>query len=124
MSACETLSPLTRSPGLPVSPEGAPVFAEPWHATAFALTVHLHGQDLFSWAEWAAALSAEVKKPGRAEDGSDYFDAWVDALAGLLAARGIADAQTILSLQKSWQRAAGATPHGFPVLIENDPARA
>ena len=123
MSAYDTLSPLAQSPGLPKSAEGDPVFAEPWHATAFALTVHLHQKGVFSWNEWADALSSEVKKPGRAEDGGDYFDAWVDALSGLLAARGLADAATVLILQKSWQRAAEATPHGEPIRLENDPER-
>ena len=124
MSACETLSPLTASPGLPKSAEGDPVFAEPWHATAFALTVHLHGKGLFGWSDWADALSAEVKKPGRAEDGSDYFECWVEALSGLLAARGIADSEALMGLQRSWQRAAEATPHGQPIRLENDPERA
>ncbi|MGX9182447.1 nitrile hydratase accessory protein, partial [Mesorhizobium sp. BHbdii] len=44
----------------------APVFAEPWQAEAFAMTVALHDKGLFSWSEWADALSAEVKKPGAA----------------------------------------------------------
>lgn len=124
MSACETVSPLAASPGLPKSAEGDPVFAEPWHATAFALTVHLHGKGLFSWAEWADTLSAELKKPGRAEDASDYFECWVEALSALLAAKGIADMPLLQEMQKSWQRAAEATPHGFPIRLDNDPLRA
>lgn len=129
MSACETLSPVTQSPvaqsqGLPVSTEGAPVFAEPWHATAFALTVHLHASGLFSWNEWADTLSREVHKPGRASDGADYFDCWVEALSGLLSAKGVADADLLQDLQAGWQRAAEATPHGMPIRLENDPERA
>lgn len=123
MSACEAVSPLAATPGLPRSPEGAPVFAEPWQATAFALTVHLHERGLFGWDEWAQALSTEVRQPGRADDASDYFDCWVAALSGLLASSGIADASLLLDVQKSWQRAAEATPHGKPILLENDPLR-
>ena len=48
----------------PRPPSDAPVFDEPWQAEAFAMTVALHERGLFSWAEWAAALSAEVKKTG------------------------------------------------------------
>lgn len=121
MSRCETTSDLARSPGLPQSPEGVPVFAEPWQAQAFGMTVHLHEKGVFTWAEWAEALSGEVRRPGRAADGSDYFDAWVEALAGLLECKGIADRQAVEALRESWQRAAEATPHGQPIMLANDP---
>ena len=124
MSACETVTDLAESPGLPRSPEGAPVFAEPWHAQAFAMTVHLHARGVFSWTEWAESLSAEVHRPGRAADGSDYFDAWVAALVGLLERKGLADRDTVEALRESWQRAAEATPHGAPIELTNDPLRA
>lgn len=88
------------------------------------MTVQLHENGVFSWSEWAAALSAELHKPGRAEDGSDYFDGWVAALTGLLVERGVADATTIMALQQSWQRAAEATPHGQPIVLANDPETA
>lgn len=87
------------------------------------MTVHLHEKGLFSWGEWAEALSAELHRPERAEDGSDYFDGWVAALTGLLVSKGLADADTVLALQESWKRAAEATPHGSPILLENDPMR-
>lgn len=99
------------------------MFPEPWAAEAFAMTVHLHERGLFTWSEWAEALSGEVHKPGRAEDGSDYFDCWVAALSALLVGKGIADGETILALQRSWQRAAEATPHGRPIELANDPLR-
>lgn len=123
MSACEITSPLTQSPELPKSADGEPVFPEPWAAEAFAMTVHLHEKGLFAWSEWAERLSAELHKPGRAANGSDYFDCWVAALCGLLVAKGIADADMIADLQRSWQRAAEATPHGKPIILENDPQR-
>lgn len=124
MSACDAPSSIRQSPGLPLSQEGEPVFAEPWHATAFALTVHLHAQGLFAWKEWAESLSQQVKRPGRSADGSDYFDAWVDALSALLIRKGIASAADIDALQAGWQRAAEATPHGAPIRLDNDPQRA
>ena len=99
----------------------APVFAEPWQAEAFAMTVALNERGLFSWAEWAAALSAEVKKPNAAADGSDYYDCWLRALEKLLAAKGLAPSGDVDRLAAAWQRAAHATPHGKPILLENDP---
>jgi nitrile hydratase accessory protein len=122
LSVCDTTTELVASPGLPRSPEGAPVFAEPWQALAFAMTVHLHARDVFSWTEWAESLSAEVHRPGRAADGSDYFDAWVAALAGLLERKGLADRETVEALRESWQRAAEVTPHGQSIELSNDPA--
>ena len=100
-----------------------PVFSEPWQAEAFALTVALHERGLFSWNEWAQALSSEVKKPGAASDGSDYYQHWLAALEKLLAEKGVAQAPELDDLAAAWERAAHATPHGKPILLENDPQR-
>lgn len=87
------------------------------------MTVHLHEKGLFTWGEWALALSSELRQPGKAEDGSDYFDSWVKALSTLIGEKGIADEAVIVELQESWQRAAEATPHGQPIELANDPRR-
>ena len=116
MSRCETLAD---SPHLPKSAEGEPVFAEPWQAQAFAMTVRLYEQGVFSWDEWAKALSREVHRPGRAIDGADYFDCWVAALSGLLSERGVASEAEQAALSDRWARAAEATPHGRSILLEN-----
>jgi nitrile hydratase accessory protein len=99
----------------------APVFAEPWQAEAFAMTVALHDEGLFSWGEWAQALSAEVKKPGAATDGHDYYEHWLAALERLLASKGLAAKSDVDAMAEAWERAAHATPHGRPILLENDP---
>lgn len=99
----------------------APVFDEPWQAQAFALAVALHQRGLFTWSEWAAALSKEVAKPGAASDGSDYYQHWLAAIEALLSSKGVAGPETVAALTSSWQRAAHATPHGQPILLENDP---
>lgn len=108
---------------LPPPGMDAPVFAEPWQAEAFALTVALHEKGLFAWSEWAERLSAEVKAPGAAQDGRDYYDHWLRALEKLLAAKGIAPSLEVEDLAAAWRRAAHATPHGKPILLENDPQR-
>lgn len=99
----------------------APVFAEPWQAEAFALTVALHDKGLFSWNEWADALSAQVKKPNAAADGHDYYEHWLAALENLLASKGLAAKSDVDAMAHAWERAAHATPHGKPILLENDP---
>jgi nitrile hydratase accessory protein len=98
-----------------------PAFAEPWQAQAFALTVTLHDKGLFSWSEWAEALSSEVKHPDAAADGHDYYERWLAALEKLLAAKDVAAPVDVDALAAAWQRAAHATPHGKPILLENDP---
>tara|TARA_R110000787_G_scaffold6307_4_gene22230 strand:+ start:530 stop:913 length:384 start_codon:yes stop_codon:yes gene_type:complete len=100
-----------------------PVFAEPWQAQAFALVVALHQRGLFSWSEWAAELSKQVARPGAAQDGSDYYQHWLSALEVLLSEKGVAGPDRIDAVSASWQRAAHATPHGQPILLENDPER-
>lgn len=110
----------------PDTPPGidAPVFSEPWQAEAFALTVALHEKGLFSWGEWAEVLSAEVKRPDAASDGSDYYEHWLAALEKLLAAKGVAATADVDAIAAAWERAAHATPHGKPIVLENDPSAA
>jgi nitrile hydratase accessory protein len=99
----------------------APVFDEPWQAQAFAMTIALHQCGLFSWVEWAEALSLEVKRPEAAADGSDYYRHWLAALEKLLVEKGAAVTAEVDTLTAAWQRAAHATPHGKPILLQNDP---
>jgi nitrile hydratase accessory protein len=118
LSRPETLS--TRTAG---TSSDDPVFSEPWQAEAFALVVALADRGVFTWSEWADALSAEVHRPDAAADGHDYYDHWLRALEGLLARKGIAPAARIDDLAAAWQRAAHATPHGKPIELANDPRR-
>lgn len=99
-------------------------FAHPWQAEAFALVLAMHERGAFTWGEWAEMLSREVTRPEAAQDGSDYYDCWLRALEALLAAKGLATSQEVDGLAAAWQRAAHATPHGKPILLENDPRAA
>ncbi len=109
--------------GAPLPPGvNEPVFAEPWQAEVFAMVVALHESGLFSWSEWAEMLSAEVHRADAATDGHDYYEHWLAALEKLLAKKGVAAPAAVDVLAAAWQRAAHATPHGKPILLENDPA--
>jgi nitrile hydratase accessory protein len=108
------LSP--REPRLPPDAE-EPVFAEPWQAGAFAMTVALHQKGHFSWSEWAEALGEEVKS------GDPYYECWLRALETLAARKGAASHEEMDRVAAAWMRAAHATPHGQPILLENDPER-
>jgi nitrile hydratase accessory protein len=103
--------------------EGVPVFAEPWQAEAFAMAVALHERGIFTWDEWAQALSAQLKQPGTRSDGSNYYQCWLEALESLIKVKNIAIKDDIDLLTAAWKRAAHATPHGHPIRLENDPDR-
>ncbi len=101
------------------APEVGP-FAAPWEANAFALAVALSGRGVFSWSEWAATLSLELgRAPGR-----PYYESWLAALQAITVAKGVAGTDEIEALDAAWRRAAEATPHGQPILLDNDPQRA
>jgi nitrile hydratase accessory protein len=93
-----------------------PVFEQPWQAQAFAMTVHLHDRGLFSWGEWAEELGRQVKS------GDPYYDCWLRALEVMLARKSAASPDEIEETAATWMRAAHATPHGQPVVLENDPS--
>ena len=109
--------------GLGGATDKTPTFCEPWEAEAFALVVALQDNGIFTATEWATALGREVHSNQAADDGHDYYEHWLAALEKLLAAKGIASTVAIDHLAAAWERAAHATPHGKPVLLENDPQR-
>ncbi len=104
-----------------------PVFAEPWQAQAFAMVVALHDRGVFTWSEWAAAISAEIAEHaaehGSTDDGSQYYEHWLEALEHLLIAKGQTSHAAVDDLAAAWARAAEATPHGKPIDLANDPRR-
>lgn len=109
---------------IPRDGDGAPVFAAPWQAQAFAMAVALHEQRLFTWAEWAQALGAEIARAGtdaRRTSGSGYYECWLAALERLVADKGLASPARLDALGAAFRRAAQATPHGAPILLDNDP---
>lgn len=72
-----------------------PVFREPWEAQAFALVVQLHQRGLFTWKEWADALSAEIRavqERGETDTGAAYYHHWLAALEQLLGTKQVANA--------------------------------
>ena len=106
---------LTALPRLPRDAVG-PVFAEPWQAQAFALTLQLHEGGAFTWPEWAEALSAELAGDPR-DDGQRYYDHWVAALEGLVAGRNLAAPSELAVRKDAWKNAYLRTPHGKPVEL-------
>ena len=109
-----TILTLSELPGLPADADG-PVFAEPWQAQAFAMAVQLNADGVFTWSEWAQALTAELA--GHDDDGSHYYDHWLSALEGLAVARGLSDPAALAARKSAWAQAYLTTPHGRPVEL-------
>jgi nitrile hydratase accessory protein len=106
-------------PGLPSDGTG-PVFAEPWQAQAFALAVRLHAAGAFSWPEWAAALSDELKaaeEAGITDDGTRYYEHWLAVLERLVVSRGLVGREALAARKQAWADAFRRTPHGQPVEL-------
>ena len=102
------------------SGEAEPVFAEPWQAQAFALTVHLHARGAFTWSEWAAALADELASAaerGEPDDGTRYYEHWLHALERLVRERGMSDQVELDARKQAWADAYRRTPHGKPVTL-------
>jgi nitrile hydratase accessory protein len=99
-----------------------PVFAEPWQAQAFAMTMQLSKRGAFTWGDWVEVFSTEIRthpaQPG--EDSTDaYYRQWLAALETIRAARGLSTTEEISRMQDLWRQAYVNTPHGLPVVLEN-----
>ncbi len=104
----------------PLKDNDGPIFREPWEAQAFAMTLLLHENGLFTWQEWTEALSgriAAVKTSGEPDTGETYYLHWLAALEALVAEKGLADAAQLTSLKQAWDTAAKSTPHGQPIVL-------
>ncbi len=109
---------------LPLIPaDGAgPVFREPWEAQAFALAVALHQAGHFTWPEWVAAISAEIRRAqadGDSDLGQTYYRHWLAALEKITVAKDLAD-DTDLRLRLRRLECAANVPgkHGHPARRE------
>jgi nitrile hydratase accessory protein len=99
-----------------------PVFKAPWEAQAFAMVVMLHERGLFTWTEWADALSAEIKnarKLGDPDNGSTYYQHWLKALEKLVVAKGVSSTGLLSILRDQWDVSVRETPHGEPVMLRS-----
>ena len=90
-----------------------PVFSAPWEAQAFALTISLYEKGLFTWAEWADHLSAEV----HSGENRDYYQHWLVALEKLMAIKQVTSPEEVERREQAWHAAAARTPHGQPIKL-------
>jgi nitrile hydratase accessory protein len=115
----ESTPPIDDLPALPRDQNG-PVFQEPWQAHAFALAVHLSAAGHFTWNEWVAALSQQIKTAqvqGDADLGDTYYWHWLAALEQICAVKGLVGVPDMQRRTEEWRRAYLNTPHGQPVAL-------
>jgi len=105
---------------LPSMNEGF-VFAEPWQAHAFAMTLQLHEKGVFTWPEWAAALTQEIRQAqalGDKDDGHHYYWHWLNALEQMVIEHQLGTPDQIHDLEHAWEDAAARTPHGQAIVLD------
>jgi nitrile hydratase accessory protein len=77
---------LRNLPGIPMDAD-SPVFNEPWEARAFAMTLALYERGVFTWPQWAEALSRQIelaRAAGYEDLGDTYYQHWLRALESLV----------------------------------------
>ena len=115
-----TTEALDAIPEIPQDDDG-PVFRDPWEAQAFAMTLRLYQQGLFTWPEWAEFLATEIKRAqedGDPDKGNTYYHHWLNALESLVNKKGVADTETLDRYQRAWRHAAARTQHGDPIELK------
>ena len=91
-----------------------------WEAHAFAMAVRLSEAGIFTWAEWAEALGAEItaaRERGDPDLGDSYYRHWLKALEVLVTGKGLVAPADMIERTDEWRRAYLATPHGQPIEL-------
>jgi len=84
------------------------------------MTICLHQRGVFTWPEWAAALSRQISKAQSAGDpdlGDTYYQHWLAALETLVAAKEVSSRDELQRYKEAWDHAADRTPHGQPIEL-------
>lgn len=82
--------------------EEGPVFNAPWEATAFAMAVKLCEAGHFTWNEWVASFSKEIKSfeekgiyDPASDDARHYYEIWLSTLEKMISQKGMFDKDTL-----------------------------
>ena len=100
--------------------DGQPVFAEPWQAQAFAITLDLYNRGLFSWSEWTHIFSEQLSAgnaSGEDQGATSYYSDWLVALERLVSSKTAIRPDLLTQLKQRWEDAYRTTPHGEKVIL-------
>jgi nitrile hydratase accessory protein len=81
----------------------AHVFAEPWQARAFALTLALSERGMFSLRDFQAALIARITSFEKSQcivGTADYYTRWIEALEYLLGQKSMLPTDRLANLEQ------------------------
>ncbi len=109
-------------PAIPSDADG-PVFDAPWQAQAFAMTLSLYERGVFTWQEWASALSEQIRSAEHPQDSDPaelYYLQWLSALETLVSTKGVSSALELGRYQRAWHKAAERTAHGAPIVLRDE----
>ena len=113
-SAIPELESLSRARG------DGPVFRAPWEAQAFAMAVALNQRGVFTWKEWADALTRAIRDARAAGDpdlGDTYYVHWLTALERIAGEKRLIGGAEFATRCREWEDAAKRMPHGKPILL-------
>ena len=99
-------------PMRPPMTNGELVFAEPWEGRVFGMAHALAAAGVFTWDEFRVQLIASIQRWEGAADAAAtycYYECFAQALATLLAAKGVCDA--VLLAARGAELAARAPGH-------------
>jgi nitrile hydratase accessory protein len=68
---------------------GELVFAEPWEARVFGMTIALHEQRIYGWDEFQRRLIAEIADAEARGEHANYYERWLAGFERLLADKGL-----------------------------------
>jgi nitrile hydratase accessory protein len=86
----------------------------------------VYQRGVFTWPEWAAALSNEIKRAPAGGDpsrGDTFYRHWLNALERLVAEKGVIDRASLSRYRNAWGHAARQTPHGQPIDLKAEDFR-
>ena len=98
----------------------APLFEQPWQAELLAVADLLRDRGLFTAAEWASALGADLREAaghGAPDTPDTYYRSALAALEALLSRHAPEIAGAMPERAGAWRRAYLNTPHGRPVVL-------
>ena len=78
----------SEGPGAPPRANGELLFDAPWQSRVFGLTMVLHQSGTFEWDEFRERLIVAIAR-AEEQEGFHYYECWLQALQGLLDAKGI-----------------------------------